>query len=75
MGEAGFGAVVPAYSGTLFYRGALMSPLVKTILGWAAVVAGVISTTVTALHVPAAADVPGWLGTVIGTVGAALHLF
>jgi hypothetical protein len=52
-----------------------MSDGVKKVLGWAAVVSGVVSTVVTALHVPAAADVPSWLGTVVGTVGAALHLF
>ena len=52
-----------------------MSDGIKKILGWVAVVAGGISVGLTALHITPVADIPSWLGTVIGTIGAALHLF
>ncbi|MGH7738582.1 MAG: hypothetical protein ACREL1_00400 [bacterium] len=52
-----------------------MSTALKQVLGWVAVIAGGATTVLQAAHITPAADIPSWLGTVVGTVGAALHLF
>lgn len=46
----------------------------KKVIGWGAVVGGVLITIAQVFHVAPAVPIPDWLGNILGVIAGAFHL-